>query len=211
MAKKKVTNIFNLYKHETIAEFSDPYDNAAKIKIRKLTSDQARQASEYLDLRLSIEKARIEAEQKDHIEKTFHGLSKERLMNLIINIEAPYIRDIADLAPTEDNAKEKWEKIRREALDKESDESLVSYLIDLTIESKAKMSAYTDYNRMVLCLSCIDPDSGEQIFSIDSGEANYIGNCSQETLNLLTSKRQEIIAAETQGDLRRAAKDPNFT
>lgn len=211
MSKKKVANIFNLYKNETIEEFIDPYDNAAKVRIRKLTSDQSRAASDYLDLRLSTEKSRIESEQKELISKTFHGLPKERLIGLIISIEAPYIRDIIDLSPDENIGKDRWEKERREKLAIDTEESLTSYLIDLSIESKAKQSAFTDYNRMVLCLSCLDPDSGDPIFSMDDKEINYIGNCSQDVINLLTNKRHAIMTAETQGEIRRAAKDPNFT
>jgi len=216
MGKKKIANIFNLYKHETIVEVSDPHGNAIKIKIKKLTSDQSRSASEYLDTRLATEKSRIDAAQREFILKTFQHLPKSRLADLIISIEAPYIRDIIDLAPQgegdiEKTTKDKWESSRREKLDTETEESLISYLVDLSIESKAKNGAFGDYNRMVLCLSCLDPDTGEQIFSMDEQEPNYIGHCSQDAINFITNKRLEIATAETQGEIRRAAKDPNFT
>lgn len=211
MSRKKVSNIFNLYKHETIEEFSDTSGNAAKVLIVKLNSDQSRQASEYVDQRITEEKARLESEQKNSIIATYKSLSKDRLINLILSIEEPYITDIVDLSPEEGNAMDKWREDRAKKLSEDTEECLLTYLTDISIESKAKHSAYNDYSRMVLSLSCIDPDSREQLFSMNREDSNYIGHLSQDILNKLTSKRHEIMAAEGKGDVRKVAKDGNFT
>lgn len=210
MPKKKI-DIFNLYKYEKKVSITDPYGNTAEIILRKPTSGQQREASRFLESQIERYKAEISARDGDDIRKNLSLLPRDRLNELILSLEIIYIEDIADLAPTEDAARSEYKIRRTEELSKEKDDTVLAYATNLSIESRAKLSAIADYNRYILCLSCLDPDSKNQLFSINPEDKNCIDNLDQAVINTLSQERLSIMTAETKGDVRRAAKDPNFT
>jgi len=208
--KKEKVDIFKLYKPEVTEKLSDNYGNSAEVLIIKPTSDQMRSASEYFDTIVEAEKADM-VNKSEEIRKTYALLPRENLITLILRLEAPYVSDIIDLAPSEDGALKKYEDKRKEDLSKETDENLRKYAVDLSVESKAKIKAIAEYGRYMLAMTCLSVDKRKPLFSINKEDSNYIGNLSQDVIDKLTKKRYEIIATETKGDVRRAAKDPNFT
>jgi len=211
--KTKKIDIFKLYKYEVPATITDPLGNSCEVLITKQTSEQTAKAQDYLSQLIETHVSSIKASQGEAIRKTYQSLLKEDIVKAILRLEEPDVKDILDLAPTESEteALQKWRDARTEKLMIEKDEIVIDYIVNMSVEYKAKITAYRDYIRYLMAQICVDPVTRKLIFSNDPNEINYIGNVSQEVIDALSDKRREILAAETKGDIRRIAKNGNFT
>ena len=210
--KTKKIDIFKLYKYEVPAVIINPLGNSCEVLITKQTSEQTAKAQDYLSQLIENHVSNIKASQGEAIRKTYQSLLKEDIVKAILRLEEPDVKDILDLAPTESEAEalQKWRDARTEKLLVEKDEIVIDYIVNMSIEYKAKITAYRDYIRYLMAQICVDPVTRKLIFSNDPNEINYIGNVSQEVIDALSDKRREILAAETKGDIRRIAKNGNF-
>jgi len=211
--KTKKIDIFKLYKYEVLATIVDPLGNSSEVLITKQTSEQTAKAQDYLSTLIETHISAIKLVQSETITKIYQSLLKEDVIKAILRLEESDVKDIMDLAPTdsEEDALLKWKDARTEKLMAEEDSVIINYIVNLSVEYKAKLLAYRDYIRFLLAQTCLDPVTRKLIFSSNSEDSNYIGNVSQEVIDALSIKRRDILAAETKGDIRRIAKNGNFT
>ena len=211
--KTKKIDIFKLYKYEVLATIVDPLGNSSEVLITKQTSEQTAKAQDYLSTLIETHISAIKLVQSETITKIYQSLLKEDVIKAILRLEESDVKDIIDLAPTdsEEDALLKWKDARTEKLMAEEDSVIINYIVNLSVEYKAKLLAYRDYIRFLLAQTCLDPVTRKLIFSSNSEDSNYIGNVSQEVIDALSIKRRDILAAETKGDIRRIAKNGNFT
>lgn len=108
----------------------------------------------------------------------------------------------------------RWERERRDELDKMSDDDLAQVIVDrtvnMTVQGRA-MSLYTDHELVMIVVSPSEtPSQRRPLLSMDENTDNYIGLLSAGAKNELMKCRADFINGTGEKKTREAATDPAF-
>jgi len=219
---KRKVDIYSLYKKEKTVHIEDDEGNYIDILLTKMTQgDRMNVLNTYNEY---LETQRIKLREK---EDKFHTLSlaieryrTEDLIEALVIYETTQRSDVVDLYPSLDGKSEeerakiiaeeidKFKKMRREELKKETHESLQKKFIDMTLEYQALVDAVRILNYTSLVKMCINPETKEKMFnSIDDIEKITDRRVIDKLIDAIT----EFRALETQKEVRKvAANDSSF-
>lgn len=225
MSKKeenKKHDIFKLFKREKEISLEDDNKLSVKILMIKLSEGENRKAlTEYID---SFANIKNEMNKKDketgYYTNTVDLYDKVQIITGIINYEKARRDNITDLYPIENEETlspkvleekqnellGKWEKERKEILEKKEDDELKNILKEMTIEGLATIDAGRIFDYKCLQLMCRELTTRTYIFhSIDEVES-----LDSEILKKLLEELHNFRQLDNMKDTRELADDESF-
>jgi len=222
--KTEKTDIFSLFKDEKIVTIKDDSNREVKVLFVKPTQGERQKLLEqYVDILADVRNEYV-AKDKDtgYYTRTINGLSKEHVMEGILNYQTAQRGELTDLYPLppesedwgEDKVSEfratlisKWEESKKKELGKMSLEELRKELSQITLEGLSLIESGRKFDFLSLHIMCLNPDTREKIFKTPE-DVERVRD--RRIIDFLLAELAKFRSVENIEAVRNASEDSDF-
>ena len=186
------SKLFHLFKETESYDIIGPAKEKIPILFRNLDYGQNAILVREMDLLRSSIKHDLEADDlRAGLSDQAIRLTREKLMEAVLNLERPVVEEQVDLAPGADpdaveaakkekEAAERWEGARKIELDEMADKDLRSLIVDRQTRLLVNSRLLGEFMNYSLVHMVLDPETREPMFTADAFECPQCGKRSRD-------------------------------
>jgi len=179
--KKQQWSIYDLYQREKLITITDSDERSVDILLVKMTQIESQLARDEYEKSLGKDLKNASNGKIELIKKRLTPLTKEQMVEGVLNYEQVKREEIIDIYPFPEDDKEdskelseeekqealivKWREGRKKDLIEKSEQELLNQLVDITIERTAEMNGLARFNMASLVHMCRHPKTKQKLFN----------------------------------------------